>query len=43
MKEATDVAIEYKKDVVFDLVTVYDRKIEEILIQNIKETYPEHK
>lgn len=43
MKEATDVAIEYKKDVIHDLVTVYDRKIEEVIIQNIKEKYPEHK
>lgn len=42
MKEATDVAIEYKKNVIFDLVTVYDRKIEEVIIQKIKEKYPEH-
>lgn len=43
MKEATDVAVEYKKDVIYDLVTVYDRKIEEVIIQKIKEKYPEHK
>lgn len=43
MKEATDVKVEFKQDIVYDLVTVYDRKIEEVLIHKIKERYPNHK
>lgn len=40
--EAKDFLVETKEED-YDLVTVYDRKIEEILIRKIKERYPEHK
>lgn len=43
MTQAKDVETEFKKEVVWDLVTVYDRKIEEVLIYKIKEQYPDHK
>lgn len=38
-----EVDVEFKKDQVWDLVTVYDRKIEEVLIKKIKQNYPMHK
>lgn len=42
LEEAKDFDIE-EKGVTWDLVTEYDRKIEEILIQQIKAKYPTHK
>ncbi|XP_060525686.1 inositol monophosphatase 1-like [Cylas formicarius] len=41
--KANDVDVETKNDEVWDLVTVYDRKIEEVLIKKIKQNFPEHK
>lgn len=34
---------EIKNDAWWDLVTIYDKKIEEVLIHKIKEKYPSHK
>lgn len=42
MYEAKNIIIETKEDE-HDLVTEYDRKLEEILIFKIKEKYPHHK
>ncbi|ENN80793.1 hypothetical protein D910_08503 [Dendroctonus ponderosae] len=43
MAEVEEVEVEFKQDIVWDLVTIYDRKIEEVLINKIKEKYPQHK
>jgi len=40
--EARDIEIE-TKDEIYDLVTIYDRKVEEILIKQIKQEFPHHK
>ncbi|CAG9761600.1 unnamed protein product [Ceutorhynchus assimilis] len=42
LTDAEQVEVEFKKDI-WDLVTVHDRKIEEVLIQSIKDKYPSHK
>nr|CAH7719644.1 unnamed protein product [Callosobruchus chinensis] len=39
---AKDYEVESKSDV-YDLVTVYDRKIEEVLVKKLKEKWPDHK
>nr|XP_023029614.1 inositol monophosphatase 1-like [Leptinotarsa decemlineata] len=39
---AADYEVETKQEV-YDLVTVYDRKIEDVLIKNIKKKWPQHK
>lgn len=43
MAEVDELEVEFKNDMVWDLVTIYDRKIEEVLIKKIKERYPQHK
>lgn len=43
MTNVEEVEVEFKNKQVWDIVTVYDRKIEEVLIRKIKETYPNHK
>ncbi|XP_076275480.1 uncharacterized protein LOC143206697 [Rhynchophorus ferrugineus] len=43
MASAGEVDVEYKESKVWNLVTIYDKKIEEILIRKIKEKYPDHK
>ncbi|CAH1379461.1 hypothetical protein MTP99_003289 [Tenebrio molitor] len=40
--EAKDIEIEIKTEI-YDLVTIYDRKVEDILIKTIKKQYPTHK
>lgn len=42
MLEAKHVELEYKTDIT-DLVTEYDRKVEETLIRELKKKYPQHK
>ncbi|XP_017784533.1 PREDICTED: inositol monophosphatase 3-like [Nicrophorus vespilloides] len=41
--EARDINIETKDNKTWDLVTQYDRKIEDILIKQIKNKFPDHK
>lgn len=43
MTNVEEVEVEFKNKQVWDIVTVYDRKIEEVLIRKIKEAYPNHK
>ncbi|XP_030758150.1 inositol monophosphatase 2-like [Sitophilus oryzae] len=43
LSKVEDIEVEFKDSQVWDLVTIYDRKIEEILIDKIKEKYPTHK
>ncbi|XP_060525683.1 uncharacterized protein LOC132701611 [Cylas formicarius] len=38
-----DINVESKKVGVWDVVTIYDRKIENVLIRNLKNKYPTHK
>lgn len=40
--QAKDIIIEVK-DLSFDIVTEYDRKVEETLIKKIRAKYPNHK
>ncbi|RZC43180.1 Inositol P domain containing protein [Asbolus verrucosus] len=40
--EAKDIEIETKEEI-YDLVTIYDRKVEEVLIEEIKKKFPSHK
>ncbi|XP_044262421.1 inositol monophosphatase 1-like [Tribolium madens] len=40
--EAKNIEIE-TKDEIYDLVTIYDRKVEDVLIKEIKSKYPNHK
>lgn len=40
--EAKNIEIETKEEI-YDLVTIYDRKVEEVLIKEIKTEYPKHK
>ncbi|KAK9746811.1 Inositol monophosphatase family [Popillia japonica] len=42
LREAKDVQVETKEDV-WDLVTQYDLKVEEILVKKLKEQFPTHK
>ncbi|XP_060525687.1 inositol monophosphatase 1-like [Cylas formicarius] len=43
LKDAQHIEVEIKNEVVWDWVTIYDRKIEEVLIKRIKERYPNHR
>lgn len=42
VSEAKHIVAEVKSDI-YDLVTEYDRKVEDILIETIKQKYPNHK
>lgn len=45
MKEGfyTKLNVETKNGICWDVVTEYDRKVEDFLIKNISEKYPSHK
>ncbi|KRT80722.1 hypothetical protein AMK59_6004 [Oryctes borbonicus] len=43
LREAKDVEVTRKKEEIWDLVTQYDLKVEEILIQKLKARFPLHK
>ncbi|XP_066138080.1 uncharacterized protein [Euwallacea fornicatus] len=43
LTNADEIETEFKQDKIWDLVTIYDRKVEAVLIHKIKERYPHHK
>ncbi|XP_030758156.1 inositol monophosphatase 1-like [Sitophilus oryzae] len=41
--KADEIDVQFKDSHVWDLVTIYDKKVEEILIDKIKQKYPDHR